>query len=81
MARRKPQTLGVGGAVVLMAATMSLHAPAGQAQRTGLGLPARVAALEASVANRRSQRSALQQETQFVSVAVTEMCIGGQSRQ
>ena len=81
MARRNLQTLGLGGAVVLMAATMSLHAPPGQAQRPGSGLPARVAALEATVANPQSQLSALQQETQFVSVTGTEMYIGGQSRQ
>jgi hypothetical protein len=52
MARRKLQTLGLRGMVVLMAATMSL-----------------------------SQLSALQQETQIVSVTGTEMYIVGQSRQ
>ena len=62
-----------GGAVVLRAATMSQHAPPGQAQSPASGLPARVAALEATVANPQSQLSALQQEAQFVSVTSTEM--------
>jgi hypothetical protein len=77
MERRKVQTLGLVGVVPLMVAMMTLHAPAGQAQGPGSSLAERVAVLEATVANLQSQVSALQEKTQFVSVAGTDMYLVG----